>query len=202
MIASGVNRRAVLAALAASFVVHRAALAAAPAGEVDALRGEAYAQAAARRRALELASKVFIGDLVGTAAQSALGMRLGADTQVRLGPEAQLRVDRFLVNTGGVLELARGGMVFEREFAPDKPGVAVRSPFGLIAVRGTRFFAGPSNNVFGVFVARGVLTVIGQNTAVELTAGFGTDIVRPGAEPTPAHAWGAARIERAFASVG
>ena len=56
--------------------------------------------------------------------------------------------------------------------------------------------------MFGVFVARGVLTVIGQNTAVELTAGFGTDIVRPGAEPTPPHAWGAARIERAFASVG
>jgi hypothetical protein len=77
----------------------------------------------------------------------------------------------------------------------------VRSPFGLIAVRGTRFFAGPSDDVFGVFVARGVVTVVGQYTAVEVREGLGTDIVRPGAEPTPPHPWGAARIERALALV-
>ena len=34
--------------------------------------------------------------------------------------------------------------------------------FGLIAVRGTRFFAGPSNNVFGVFVESGSVVVSGR----------------------------------------
>ena len=37
--------------------------------------------------------------------------------------------------------------------APDpKPEVTIRSPYALLAVRGTTVFAGPSNGVFGVFV--------------------------------------------------
>ena len=79
--------------------------------------------------------------------------------------------------------------------------VTVRSPFGLMAVRGTRFFAGPSNGVFGVFVERGSVLVVGVQTAVLVTSGFGTNIARPGAEPTDSAAWGAARIANAFASV-
>ncbi|HKM62769.1 MAG TPA: FecR family protein [Acidisphaera sp.] len=168
---------------------------------VEALRGEAYAMEAAGRRTLAPAAEVSVGDLVSTAAQSSLGMRLGMATEVRLGPEAQLRIDRFLVNVGGVLELARGSMVFDH--APTAGGidVTVRSPFGLMAVRGTRFFAGPSNGVFGVFVVEGTVLVVGSNTSVEVTKGLGTDIVRPGAEPTNPHPWGAARIATALASV-
>ena len=50
-----------------------------------------------------------------------------------------------------------------------------RSPFALIAVRGTLFFAGPSNGVFGVFVGRGF---------VEVTGGDRTVVIRPGLAPT------------------
>ena len=77
----------------------------------------------------------------------------------------------------------------------------MRSPFGLIAVRGTRFFAGPSNGVFGVFVERGRVLVVGVDTAVIVEGGFGTDIARPGAEPTAPHPWAAPRIVNAMASV-
>jgi hypothetical protein len=35
-----------------------------------------------------------------------------------------------------------------------------------VAVRGTRFFAGPSNGVFGVFVVRREVMVVGMNTAM------------------------------------
>ena len=79
--------------------------------------------------------------------------------------------------------------------------LAVRSPFGLIAVRGTRFFAGPSNGVFSVFVERGAVQVVGVNTWVIVTGGSGTDIAQPGGEPTHPHPWGAARIANAIASV-
>jgi hypothetical protein len=133
--------------------------------------------------------------------QSALAMRLGTATQVKLGAEARLRIDRFLVNAGGVLVLERGGMLYDHDTSAGPSDVTVRGPFGLVAVRGTRFFAGPSNGVFGVFVESGQVTVVGVNTAVVLVSGQGTNIERPGAEPTAPVVWGAARIASAMASV-
>jgi hypothetical protein len=70
-----------------------------------------------------------------------------------------------------------------------------------MAVRGTRFLAGPSDDVFGVFVERGTVMVVGGQTAVLVTTGLGTNIAHPGAEPTDPAAWSATRIARARASV-
>lgn len=150
---------------------------------------------------MQPSAPVFIGDAVGTGVQSALAMLLGAATEVRLGAEARLRIDRFLVNAGGVLMLERGGMLYDHKGDGGPSDVTVRGPFGLVAVRGTRFFAGPSNGVFGVFVERGTVTVVGAYTAVQVTSGLGTNIASPGAEPTPPAPWGKARIESAMASV-
>jgi hypothetical protein len=194
-------RAALGGTVAASWLAPSRGYAGELAGKVENVRGEAFAQAASRRRALIPEAEVSVGDLVGTSVNSALALRLGVATHVRLGAEAQLRIDRFLVDAGGVLELARGAMVFDRNEAMPKADIAVRSPFGLIAVRGTRFFAGPSNGVFGVFVERGRVMVVGAGSAVELTAGLGTDIAAPGADPTNPHPWGAARVQRAFADV-
>ena len=178
------------------------AAAAEPAGKVDDLRGEASAQTASRRRALAQQADVFVGDTVATAANSAMGLRLGAATLVRLGADAQLRIDRFIVDAGGVLYFGGGAMVLDRNEAVPKTDLSVRSPYGLIAVRGTRFFTGPSNGVFGVFVERGEVTVVGASTAVVVGAGLGTDIATPGGEPTEPHRWAAAGVQRAFADVG
>ena len=198
--ARALHRRAVLAAPMAA-LWSRAASAASAAGAVEALRGSAYAQAMDTRRTLALASEIFIADQVSTSTQSALGLRLGTATLVRLGPEARLRIDRYLVNAGGVLELGGGAMLFEHDAAAHGPELAIRTPFGLLAVRGTRFFAGPSNGVFGVFVIEGAVEVVGAGSSVRVTPGLGTDILRPGAEPTDPHGWSAARVERALASV-
>jgi len=198
--ASSIERRAVLAGLVA---VGSAApvRAAERAGEVQNLRGDCYAQMAAERRPLRQAAILFVGDAVATGAQSALGMHLGEATEVRLGAESKLRIDRFIVNAGGVLVLERGAMLYDHATTGGSSDVAVRTPYGLLAVRGTRFFAGPSNGVFGVFVERGAVTVVGVNTAVLVTDGLGSDLTAPGAEPTAPHPWGAARIASAMASV-
>jgi hypothetical protein len=142
-----------------------------------------------------------VGDAVATGEQSALGLQLGAATQVRLGPDARLRIDRYLINAGGTLVLDRGGMLYDHDAKSVPSDVTVRSPFGLVAVRGTRFFAGPSNGMFGVFVERSAVTVVGVNTAVQVTSGLGSHIERPGAEPSEPAPWGAARIAAALASV-
>jgi hypothetical protein len=195
------ERRALLTALGAVWCGGRCASAAEPAGAVETSRGECFAQTAAERRTLAPTAAVYMGDAVGTGVQSALAMRLGTATQVKLGAEARLRIDRFLVNAGGVLVLERGGMLYDHDTSAGPSDVTVRGPFGLVAVRGTRFFAGPSNGVFGVFVESGQVTVVGVNTAVVLVSGQGTNIERPGAEPTAPVVWGAARIASAMASV-
>jgi len=93
-----VARRALLGGLTAACFAPSAVHAAEAAGAVETSRGDCYAEAAARRRALAPAAEVFIGDAVGTGAQSALGLRLGSVTRVKLGAETRLRIDRFLVD--------------------------------------------------------------------------------------------------------
>jgi hypothetical protein len=196
----GMERRAALAGLGAALVA-TCAQAAERAGEVQSARGECYAVTAATRRSLTPAAEVFIGDSVGTGPQSALALRLGEATNLRLGSEAQLRIDRFIINAGGTLVLERGAMLYQHD--PKAPGneTNILSPFGLIAVRGTRIWGGPSNGVFGVFVQQGAATVTGRQKTVLVISGFGTDIAYPGAEPSAPHPWGAGRIKTALDSV-
>ena len=170
------------------------------AGAVEDLKGEAFAEKNSKRRDLERAAPLFIQDQVATGAASRLSMRLGRDTLLKLGERAKVVIDRYLVAAGGEITLQSGPLLFDRPRANPKAPLQIRSPFGLIAVRGTRFFAGPSNNVFGVFVERGSVAVSAAGRRVVLRAGEGTDIPRPGAPPTPAKRWGEPRIRAALAS--
>jgi len=198
------RRRAVLTGLASALAmpVVPARAAALRAGEVETMHGECFARSGPARRTLAPDSAVFVDDAVGTGAESSLALLLGKATTVRLGSEAQLRIDRFLMNAGGVLTLDKGAMLYDHDTKDGPDNMAVRSPFGLIAVRGTRFFAGPSNGVFGVFVKRGAVFVVGVSTAVTVTAGMGTNIATPGAEPTLPVVWGQPRITAAMAQFG
>jgi hypothetical protein len=195
-----IQRRGLIAGAALAWCSRRAG-ATEPAGQVQSSRGDCYAQSAAARRDIAPPASVFVGDLVGTGVESALGLHLGTATEVKLGAEARLRIDRFVVNAGGVLMLERGALLYDHDDQSGASDVTVRSRYGLVAVRGTRFFAGPSNGVFGVFVARGEVTVVGVYTAVVLAAGEGTNIAQPGAEPTPPAKWGQPRVDAAMASV-
>jgi ferric-dicitrate binding protein FerR (iron transport regulator) len=180
-------------------VALRSARAAEQVGSVEDVMGEAFAELESVRRTLDRAASIFLTEEVMTGASSRLAMRLGRNTTVRLGEQARLKIDRFLVDAGGEMTLRSGPMLFDGQ--PRRAGVQVRSPFALIAVRGTRFFAGPSNDRFGVFVARGSVTVSAAGQQVILREGEGTDIVSPGAPPTPVKRWASERIRAALASV-
>jgi FecR protein len=170
-------------------------------GSVEDLKGQAFAEKDSVRRELERAAPLFVRDQIGTGAESRLTMRLGRDTTLKLGEQARLTIDRYLVDAGGEIALESGAMLFERPAGAAPAPVRIRSGFGLIAVRGTRFWGGPSNNVFGVFVERGRVVVSAAGRRVILRAGQGTDIRQPGAPPTPPARWGEPRIRAAFASV-
>jgi ferric-dicitrate binding protein FerR (iron transport regulator) len=196
------NRRWLLrnGALAVPFILAlRPARAAERVGSVEEVTGQAFAELDSVRRPLDRAAPVFLSEEVATGVASRLGMRLGRDTTVRLGEQARLKIDRFLVDAGGEMTLRSGPLLFDGQ--PRRAGVQVRSPFALIAVRGTRFFAGPSNDRFGVFVVRGSVAVTSANKQVILRQGEGTDIASPGMPPTPVKRWAPERIRAAIASV-
>jgi hypothetical protein len=172
-----------------------------PAGEVITLRGEATAEAAGHRRPLGVRARVFVDDLVHTGEEARLALRLGSGAILKLGSSAQLRIDRYLAGTQGEFVLEAGAMLFDRPNNVPKMESIFRSVYGLMAVRGTRFFAGPSNGVFGVFVAHGRVSVSAGGRTVVLTRGLGTNIAAPGAAPTNVTRWGAARVRAALASV-
>jgi hypothetical protein len=196
------ERRTVLRGLAAALALRATRADAVPAvraGEVETSRGVCFARTVSSQHPLTPNAAVFIGDSVGTGVDSSLGLLLGTATKVQLGPETQLRIDKFIVNAGGILILDRGAILYDHDPKDGSDASAVRSPFGLIAVRGTRFFAGPSGGVFGVFVERGAVMVVGANTAVQLDPGQGTNVVAPAAEPSPPAVWGPARVAAAMA---
>ena len=169
-------------------------------GLVEAAGGEAFAEIKEKRRMLEPASPIYLNDQVGTGSDSRVALRFGEHTKIRLGESARLKVDRFLLNTGGEITLDTGAMLFEKRDGRPMP-FSIRTIYGVIDVRGTRFFAGPSNNVFGVFVDEGSVTVTAGGRRVTLRAGEGTDISKPGARPTAPKRWGQPRVKAAYASV-
>ncbi len=126
-------------------------------------------------------------------------MALGRDTIVRLGENTDLRIDKYLIDAGGVLTVGAGAVLLDK--TPSKGPARLRGLFGLITVRGTRVFAGPSNGVIGVFVEHGVVDLTSGGATVTLRDGEGSDIARRGARPTKPKKWGAARVQAALASV-
>ncbi len=198
-----VSRRSILIGAAGMVAISSPLAAQGPtAGKVNSLHGEAFAEAANSRRALQPSADVFVGDLVETETDSGLSMHLGKATEIKLGALARFRIDKFVVDAGGVFDLDQGALIVDHDEKSRGERLRVHSPFCLIAVRGTMFFAGPSNGVFGVFVGRGVVTVSGGGRTVTLRHGEGTDIVKPGSAPSRPKVWGPERVNAALASAG
>jgi ferric-dicitrate binding protein FerR (iron transport regulator) len=167
-------------------------------GKVVEIRGTASAETSGGTRPLAEDGPVFLAELLRTGDESRLGLHLGLRTSVRLGARSKLRVDRYIADAGGEIIVDSGQLLFDGRA---RRGLTVRSPYALIAVRGTKFFAGQLDSGFSVFVARGAVSVSAAGTQVILRAGDGTDIAFVGAPPSPAKKWGAPKIARAFALV-
>ena len=199
-IQAAVNRRETLIGAVAlcCATLQRRAWAVDQIGKVTEIRGTASAEAAAGMRPLAENGPVFLEELLRTGDESRLGLHLGLRTSVRLGARSKLRVDRYIADAGGEIVVDSGQLLFDGRA---RRGLTIRSPYALIAVRGTKFFAGQLDNGFSVFVARGVVSVNAAGAEVILRVGDGTDIAFVGAQPTPAKKWGAPKIARAFALV-
>jgi ferric-dicitrate binding protein FerR (iron transport regulator) len=169
-------------------------------GSVSEVVGDVVAELNSQRRKLKRKSSILLGDTLRTAARARLRALLARKTSLWLGAETSVRIDRFIVDSGGELVLDSGALLIDTRGKLQK-GLEVESPFALIAVRGTRFFAGPIDGIFGVFVARGVVDVTAGGNTVRLRTGEGTDIAQAGGPPGPVKKWGAPKIAKAMALV-
>ena len=88
------------------------------------------------------------GDVLRTGADGRLSVVLRDDTRVSLGPETEIRIDRFLFAPAQgqlalVLKMVRGVAAYVSgkiaKLAPD--AVRVETPVAIVGVRGTRFAA-------------------------------------------------------------
>jgi hypothetical protein len=188
-------------ALAAYVALPIPALAAESAGRVEDAEGSSTGLLEGLIRDLQPGSDVFLQEIVQTGAAARLTLAFAAATRLKLGERTRVRIDKSLVERGGELTFARGAILFERPNSGGAGDLMVKTPFAIIAARGTTFWAGPSNNVVGVFVQEGVVTVRNRGGGVTLRAGQGTDLTAPDVAPTPPKAWGEARIAAAMASV-
>ncbi len=195
------DRRSVISGLACAATIPSAALCVSPIGSVESAIGSAEDEAHGVKRPLATGAEIFIGDLVSTGAAARLAMLLGAATRVRMGSSTRLRVDRFLADARGELTFNSGPLLIDRGEGLSRSDLRLRSPYGVIALRGTRVFAGPSKGVFGVFVERGVVDFTAGGATVRLTAGEGSDVRRKGDKPTPPSRWGSERVQDALMSV-
>jgi hypothetical protein len=86
------------------------------------------------------------GDILRTGADGRLGVVLRDDTRVSLGPETEIRIDRFVFAPAKgqlalVLKMARGIAAYVSgkiaKLSPD--AVRVETPVAIVGVRGTQF---------------------------------------------------------------
>ncbi len=148
-------------------------------------------------------------DLISTGKKSFASMTLGSDTKIIMGEQTEVLLDSFLAEQGGTLELVSGDMVFDRPEGRPKIDLTIRTTFGQIGVRGTKFFTGRSRGNLAVFVEHGLVEVSSGETVRRVGAGEGVDIASDaktrsifGSDISDTRKWGKGRIEEAYKSVG
>lgn len=189
-------------ALALTGIGIRATQANAIIGKAVEITGEVTRKQEDHLEGLKAGASLMDHDFVKTGAKSFAALELGDDTSLLLGSDTELLIDTFIAGQGGTIELGTGQMVFDRPEGLAKIDLTMRTAFGMIGVRGTKFFAGPSRGVFGVFVEHGLVEVTGGGVTRQVGRGQGVDIATPGAVPSEVARWGGARIREAYASVG
>ena len=178
-------------------------------GELIDAKGEVMKTQNEIETAIKTGAPLINNDLIATGTKSFASMLLGAETKIIMGANTEVMLDSFLAEQGGIIELVSGDMVFDRPEGTPKIDLTIRTTFGQIGVRGTKFFTGKSRGNFAVFVEHGLVEVKSGKTSRKIGAGQGVDIATDarsrslfGGDMSQTKKWGKGRIEEAYKSVG
>jgi hypothetical protein len=119
-----------------------------PVGYVKTVTGEAWVSSLGQRVRAEPGTPLMLGSHLKTQAQASLGVTFKDNTVMSFGPDTELTVDEYLYAPAqGQLRLGtsllKGSMNYiSGVIAKLKPdAVSVKTPTGIIGVRGTQFVA-------------------------------------------------------------
>jgi hypothetical protein len=174
-------------------------------GKVSRVQGEAVGTVEGLTRPISADDPVYLDEHVSTGANARLELTFDDRTVLTVGERATLRLDEFVYRPdANVVKVTLAGAF--RFVSSPVQGVTrdmgVTTPFAVIAVRGTDFWGGPIDGVFGVVLFDGAVAVANVGVTIDLdVAGQGVNIPGPGVPPGPATVWAADRVARAVATV-
>lgn len=179
------------------------------AGGVTAVQGNAIAVRGASQDDLGLNDPIFRNDILETGPDAKLRVTFVDNTQLTLGPDADVVIDDFVYApdkkvgnaalriTAGTARVLAGAI----EDNSGSEAFAIRTPVATIGIRGTDFFVELEGDHLQVALFSGYeVTVTNAAGATVLRPGEGTD-VWGAAAPTPGIPWGPDRVNRALAMV-
>jgi hypothetical protein len=115
-----------------------------PAGHIKTVSGTAFVVREHGTSPAKAGDAIFASDTLRTSADGAVGITLKDDTRLSLGPNSEVKVDRYVYapgegGLGMVLKFVRGVAVYVSgrmaKLAPDS--IRLETPSGIVGVRGT-----------------------------------------------------------------
>jgi hypothetical protein len=179
------------------------------AGGVSALTGSATAVRETTQDDLALNDPIFRNDILETGPDGKLRVTFADNTQLTLGPDADVVIDDFVYapdkKTGNAaIRIAAGTARILAGAIEDNGGqgaFSITTPVATIGIRGTDFFVELDGDHLQVALFSGYeVSVTNAAGTTLLRPGEGTDVYR-GAAPTPGIPWGPDRVNRALAMV-
>lgn len=172
-------------------------------GKIEKAKNEVTAMPSATdpARPLTVGNPVYRNEMVKTGALARAQLRLEDETSLVMGENAEVRLDEFVYDKDGsaTINLVTGALRFISS-ANGHPGkLTIKTPVVTIGIRGTDFWAGPIDGVYGVLLLTGKVEVSNSAGSVTLdTPRTGTLITGADVAPGDAVSWPDDRRVRAL----
>ncbi|MBT3331135.1 MAG: FecR domain-containing protein [Rhodospirillaceae bacterium] len=172
-------------------------------GKVARVQSHVAGELAGARRDLQKNLPVFAGEAVLTGENARAGLLFKDGSELTIGAAAKVVLDEFIYDGrgGGVINLLKGGM----RFASGRLGhrsLRIVTPVATIGIRGTDFWVGQIDGVYGVLLLNGVVEVSNDGGQVTLDEPLqGTVIFSQTVAPDSPGIWPGDRRARALAGV-
>lgn len=199
---------AIAVTLLSGFAVNHAAAQEAI-GSVSRIQGEGSGMRGSAIRSLAPNASVFLNEVVSTGKAARLEITFKDKTQLTLGENAKLILDRYVYNPGAGRGAIRFRLVGAFRFISGQvsklanSNVSVTTAVATVGIRGTEFWGGPiDDQALGVFLIEGAVRVSNAAGARTLNRpGQGTNIAMRGVAPGPVTLWPQDKVQRAIATV-
>jgi hypothetical protein len=177
-------------------------------GKVNRLVGSADGTTEGKTQVLAEGVAIHMDDLISTGVAARLEVGFDDGSMLRVGENAQIKVDRFVYQPQGSTNVLQLTVVGPFRFISGKltkiagSDASVTTATATIGVRGTDFWGGPIDGAFGVFLIEGAVSVTNNAGTVSMdTTGQGTNLVGPDQAPGAVTIWPEEKAARALATV-